>query len=148
MTVKIINRINTINYENWSKYYIQYLTFNKNQIKERNLQKLWKWLNNPHHPQKGIFAIIEKNIIGHAHYRGSPNTVRGNDIGFLDDIYINQKYRNTGVAYKIMKKLCIEGKKNKWELIRWNCSSENTNAINFYKKFAKKLEWHTFEIKI
>ena len=148
MTVKIINQINTINYENWKKYYIQYLTFNKNKIKERNLKKLWEWLNSPHHPQKGIFAIIEKNIIGHAHYKSSPNPVRGNDIGFLDDIYVNQQYRNTGVAYKIIKKLCLEGKINKWELIRWNCSSDNTNAINFYNKFAKKLEWHTFEIKI
>ena len=92
--------------------------------------------------------FIEKNIIGHAHYRGSPNPVRGKDIGFLDDIYVNPKHRNTGVAYKIIERLSIEGKKNKWELIRWNCSSENTNAINFYNKFAKKLEWHTFEIKI
>jgi len=148
MIIKIINEINIINYENWREYYIQYLIFNKNKIKERNLKKLWEWLNNPLHPQKGIFAIIEKNIVGHAHYRGSPNPVRGKDIGFLDDIYVNPKYRNTGVAYKIIEKLSIEGKKNKWELIRWNCGSENTNAINFYSKFAKKLEWHTFEIKI
>jgi|TARA_B100000959_G_scaffold259277_1_gene294807 GNAT superfamily N-acetyltransferase len=86
--------------------------------------------------------------VGHAHFRGAPNSVRGDDIGFLDDIYIKSDYRKIGIASKLIKKLAIEGKKNKWKVIRWNCGFDNSNAIQFYKKFATKLKWHTFEIKL
>ena len=148
MKIKIVMQIEKIEYENWKNHYIKYLIFNKYKIKEKNLKKLWEWLNNSHHPQKCIFALVKKDIVGHAHFRGEPNPVRGKDIGFLDDVYIKPEYRKMGIANKLIEKLVIEGKKNKWELIRWNCGFNNVGAIKFYKKFAKGLKWHTFEIKL
>ena len=148
MKIRIVTQIDKINYEDWKNHYIKYLIFNKNKITEKNLKKLWEWLNDNSHPQKALFALVDKNIAGHAHYRGFPNAVRGKDLGFLDDIFVNPKYRKLGVASKLMKKLRMEGKKNKWELIRWNCGFNNVGAIKFYKKFAKGLNWHTFEIKL
>ena len=148
MKIKIIDQIEKIKYEDWKNHYIKYLIFNKNKIAEKNLKKLWEWLNDHSHPQKVIFALVDKNIAGHAHYRGSPNAVRGKDVGFLDDIFVNPEYRKLGVASTLMKKLRMEGKNNNWELIRWNCNFDNLIANNLYLKTAKKLDWNTFEMKI
>jgi len=148
MLIKILDQIEKIKYDDWKNHYIQYLTFNKNNIDEKNLLNLWNWLNNPQHPQKGIFALFSNDIVGHAHYRGAPNAVRGKDVGFLDDIFVNLKHRNKGIASKLLNKLKEEVKKNNWELIRWNCSYENIAATNLYLKIAKKMEWNTFELKI
>ena len=38
MTIKIIDQIYKIDYNDWKKHYIQYLIFNKNKIKEKNLK--------------------------------------------------------------------------------------------------------------
>ena len=148
MDIKVIDKIEKIDYEIWKSDFINYLIFNKNKVKEKNLKTLWKWLNTSNHPQEGIFALCKKNIIGHAHFRSAPNSVRGENVGFLDDIFVKPEFRKKGVANKLIKKLVTIGRKNKWELIRWNCGYNNFEAIKFYNTFAKKLKWHTFEIKL
>ena len=56
MKIKIIDQIEKIKYEDWRNHYIKYLIFNKNKIAEKNLKKMWEWLNDNSHPQKVIFA--------------------------------------------------------------------------------------------
>ena len=149
MKIKIIDQIKSIKYDDWKSHYIKYLTFNKNRISEKKLISFWKWLNDINHVSNLIVAINnDKNIIGHLHYKFSPNAVRGKNIGFLDDIYVDTQYRKLGIAKKLINHLVKIGKKNKWEIIRWHCDTNNYDAINYYLKFSNKKKWYTFELKI
>lgn len=149
MRIIITDKINLIKYGQWKLHYIKYLKFNKNKISEKKLKNLWNWLNDKNHATNLIIAInLDNNILGHIHYKFSPNTVRGEYIGFLDDIYINIKYRKLGIAKKLINYLLKIGKENNWELIRWHCDIKNYDAINYYQKISNKKEWCTFELKL
>lgn len=149
MLIKITDKIEYIKYKNWKLHYIEYLKFNKNKIQEKNLKNLWKWLNDKNHTSNLIIAINDKKeILGHIHYKISPNPVRGKDIGFLDDIFIIPEYRNLGIAKKLINHLKKIGKRKKWDIIRWHCDIENEIAIKYYLKFSNKKNWYTFELKV
>jgi len=148
MPVKIIDKIELIEFDKWKTHYIKYLIFNKNKVSQKNIINLWKWLTNKKHPSNIIIAIYKNDIVGHIHYKFLSNPVRGKNIGFIDDIYIDKKYRKSGIAKKLIKHLLKIGKKNKWDVIRWNCDMQNDKAINFYLKFSKILQWHTFELQV
>ena len=36
---------------------------------------------------------LDDNIVGFAHYRRMPSPLRGQDIGFLDDLFVDPKHR-------------------------------------------------------
>ena len=106
-------------------------------------------MNDKNHASNLIIAINDKKeILGHIHYKISPNPVRGKDIGFLDDIFIIPKYRNLGIAKKLINHLKKIGKRKKWDIIRWHCDIDNEIAIQYYLKFSNKKNWYTFEIKV
>ena len=149
MIVKIIDQIEHIKFSAWKIHYIKYLRFNKNIILEKNLKKLWNWLSDKNHTSHLIVAIDDKeNILGHIHYKIIPNTVRGENIGFLDDIFVDSKYRKLGIAKKLFNHLKKIGKSQKWNIIRWHCDIENNLAVNYYLKFSNKKNWYTFELKV
>jgi len=53
---------------------------------------------------------------------------------YLDDIYIQEKYRGRGLGSKLMDEVFAMAKKENCRKIRWQVSKWNTNAIEFYKK--------------
>jgi ribosomal protein S18 acetylase RimI-like enzyme len=130
--------------ENWEKLYRGYADFYKVEINEKILQTVWSWLNDKNHEVQGIVYEVEENIIGFAHYRRMPSPLRGQDIGFLDDLFVDPGHRGKKIGEKIINELKKISKSKGWNLIRWITRDNNLRAKTLYDRVAEKTNWETY----
>ena len=143
----MIRKIKIKDKENWKKLYKGYANFYKSAINERILDTVWSWLMDKNHEVKGIVYEIDGNLTGLAHYRAMPRPLRGKYIGFLDDLYVDPAYRNQKIGQKLMNKIKIISKLEKWDLVRWITRQDNIKAKSLYDKISQKTDWEVYEMK-
>ena len=79
--------------EKWKILYKGYADFYNVKINDQILETVWSWLLDKNHDVNGIVCEVDKNIVALAHFRRMPRPLKGMYIGFLDDLFVNQKYR-------------------------------------------------------
>ena len=133
--------------ENWIKLYCGYARFYKVPMKQEILDTLWSWIHDEIHVVNGICYEIEDKIVGIAHYRTMPRPIKGQYIGFLDDLFVDEHFRGQKIAQKLIKYLKSISKENKWDGIRWITHSSNETAKKLYDKIAKKQDLNYMNLK-
>ena len=132
--------------KDWEKLYRGYADFYKVEMNDEILNTVWKWLFDQNHEVSGLVYEENSKVIAIAHYRKMPSPLRGKYIGFLDDLYVDPKYRRNGIGEKIIKELNAISKKNNWNLVRWITRDDNTIAKSLYTKLSKKTNWEVYEL--
>ena len=143
----LIREIQLKDKEQWKKLYKDYADFYKAEMNDKILQTVWKWLHDKNHEIKGLVYEVDKNIVGFAHYRRMPRPLKGQDIGFLDDLFVDPKYRGQRIGEKILDELKKISKSKGWNLIRWITRSDNLRAKSLYDRVAEKTTWDLYELK-
>ena len=69
------------------------------------LETVWSCLHDKNHELNGIVYQIDGNIVALAHYRRMPRPLRGQDIGFLDALFVDPKYRGKKIGEKMLNEL-------------------------------------------
>ena len=101
----MIRKIKRKDKENWIKLYCGYAKFYKVPMKQEILDTLWSWIHDENHVVNGICYEIEDKIVGIAHYRKMPRPIKGQYIGFLDDLFVDEHFRGQKIAQKLIKYL-------------------------------------------
>ena len=91
--------------ENWSKLYKAYADFYKVPMNKEILGTLWEWIHDDNHIVNGICYELKDRIVGIAHYRTMPRLIRGQYIGFLDDLFVEPNFRGQKIAQKLINHL-------------------------------------------
>ena len=95
------------------------------------------------------FFVAEKKgeIVGMAFCIIKYSTWKGKCL-FLEDFYVKEKFRRTGIGQKLFKEIIKEAHKNKLGRIMWQVLDWNKPAIKFYKKMGAKISsnWLNGEI--
>ena len=133
--------------ENWAKLYKGYAKFYKVPMNKGILDTLWGWIHDESHIVKGICFELENRIVGIAHYRTMPRPIKGEYIGFLDDLYVEPNFRGQKIAQKLISYLKSLSKANNWNGIRWITHSSNKNAKKLYDKIANNTGFELYELK-
>jgi ribosomal protein S18 acetylase RimI-like enzyme len=76
-----------------------------------------------------------------------PRRLRGQDIGFLDDLYVDPRHRGQKIGEKILHKLKEISKSKGWNLIRWITHDDNLRAKFLYDRVSEKTNWDVYELK-
>ncbi len=84
--------------EQWEKLYRGYADFYKVEMNDKILQTVWSWLYDKNHEVNGLVYEVDGNIVGLAHYRRMPSPLRGQDIGFLDDLLLTRNIEGKELA--------------------------------------------------
>ena len=113
---------------NWTKLYNGYADFYKVQMNTGILDTLWDWIHDKNHIVNSICFELEGKIAGIAHYRTMPRPIKGQYIGFLDDLFVEPDFRGQKIAQKLINHLKSLSKTNNWDGIRWITHSSNENA--------------------
>ena len=132
----------------WEKLYKGYADFYKVEMNDKILQTLWDWMHDKNHEVNGLVYEIDGNIVGLAHYRRMPSPLRGQDIGFLDDLFVDPDYRGQRIGEKILNELKKISESKGWNLIRWITYDDNVRAKSLYDRVAKKTSWELYELKL
>ena len=143
----MIRKLELKDKENWTKLYNGYANFYKVPMNTGILDTLWSWIHNDNHIVNGICYELEGKIVGIAHYRTMPRPIRGQYIGFLDDLFVEPDFRRKKIAQKLINHLKSLSKSNNWDGIRWITHSSNDNAKKLYDKIANNTGFELYELK-
>ena len=131
----------------WEKLYRDYATFYNVEMNETILQTVWIWLHDKNHEVNGLVYEVEDNIVGFTHYRRMPSPLRGEYIGFIDDLFVDPKYRGKKIGEKLIIKMREISKSKGWNLVRWITRNDNTRAKSLYDRVSEKTNWDVYELK-
>jgi len=134
--------------EQWEKLYKIYADFYKVEMNDKILQIVWKWLHDKSHEVNGLVYEVDGNIVGLAHYRRMPSPLRGQDIGFLDDLFVDPEHRGQRIGEKLINKLKEISKSKRWNLVRWITREDNLRAKSLYNRVSEKTTWDVYELKL
>ena len=133
--------------EKWTKLYNSYADFYKVPMNTGILDTLWNWIHDKNHVVNGICFELDNKIVGIAHYRTMPRPIKGQYIGFLDDLFVEPEMRGQKIAQKLINHLKSLSKVNNWDGIRWITQSSNENAKKLYDKIANNTGFELYELK-
>ena len=143
----MIRKLEQKDKENWTKLYNGYADFYKVPMNTGILDTLWSWIQDENHDVKAICFELERQIIGIAHYRTMPRPIKGQYIGFLDDLFVEPEFRGQKIAQKMISYLKSMSKANNWNGIRWITHSSNKTAKILYDKIGKNTGFELYELK-
>ena len=132
----------------WEKLYKSYADFYKVEMNDKILQIVWKWLHDKNHEVNRLVYEVDGNIVGLAHYRKMPSPLRGQDIGFLDDLFVDPEHRGQRIGEKFINKLKEISKSKRWNLVRWITREDNLGAKSLYNRVSEKTTWDVYELKL
>lgn len=92
---------------------------------------------------KALLINLDDVVIGYVIYFFNFSTFLGRAGIYIEDLYINEKYRGKGVGRQAFNTLVHIAKENKCERIEWTCLNWNEPSLNFYKSIGakKNTEW-------
>ena len=143
----MIREIKLTDKEQWENLYEGYAKFYKVEMNKTILKTVWNWIHDKNHEVEGIVYEINNKIVGLAHYRKIPRPLRGQEIGFLDDLYVDPDYRRKGIGENFLNYLKELSKSRGWNLVRWLTHDDNIKAKSLYDRVAEKTNWDLYELK-
>ena len=105
-------------------------------------------MHDKNHEVEGFVYEADGNIVGLAHYRRMPSPLRGQDIGFLDDLFVDPKHRGQKIGEKLINKMKEISKSRGWNLVKWITRDDNLRAKSLYDRVAKKTNLGCVRIKM
>ena len=143
----MIRKFNKDDFKRWSNLYQEYASFYNVPMNMDILETLWEWINDENHIVNGICFELNNKILGIAHYRTMPRPIKGQYIGFLDDLFVDPDFRGQKIAQKLISHLKSLSEANNWDGIRWITHSSNKNAKKLYDKIANNTGFELYELK-
>ena len=142
-----VRPLSSSDWDSWRRLYLGYAEFYAVETNEDKLSTLFGWLLDPGHVCDGLVAANDDlSIVGLAHFRSMPSPLRGTEIGFLDDLFVDPLSRGSGVAEALLKEVDNIAGKRGWDVVRWITRDGNYRARGLYDRIAVKSDWVTYEM--
>lgn len=137
-------------FDDWCRLYHGYAEFYNVSMNDEILNTTWSWIMDSNHEVNGFIAYIEGDEVacGLAHVRRMPRPLGGNEIGFLDDLFVDPRSRGNKVGDALFNALSVHGKQKGWPKIRWITADDNYRARGLYDKLSVKTMWNTYEMTL
>ena len=144
----MIRKLEQKDKENWIKLYNCYADFYKVPMNTGSFRHCY----GDGFTMKAMMLMVlcfelEGKIVAIAHYRTMPRPIKGQYIGFLDDLFVEPDFRGQKIAQKLISHLKSLSKANNWDGIRWITHSSNENAKKLYDKIANNTGFELYELK-
>ena len=143
----MIREIQLKDKDQWKKLYRGYADFYKAEINDKILQTVWGWLNDNKHELQGIVYEVDNKIVALAHFRRMPRPLKGQDICFLDDLFVDPQHRGQKIGEKLIYRIREISKSRGWSLVRWITRDDNLRAKSLYDRISEKTNWDVYELK-
>lgn len=135
--------------QQWQQLYYGYAEFYEVEMNQQILDTVWQWIFDD---SQNFYALVardeQNNLVGLMHYRKMPSPLRGTNVGFLDDLYVDSSQRGSGIVDQLFVALRQQGKEHGWPLIRWITAESNYRARAVYDRLADKTHWQTYSLVI
>lgn len=130
----------------WDVLFQGYADFYGRPSDEAHKDVVWGWLMNPAHELEGFVALSGTSPVGLAHVRRMPSPLRGCDVGFLDDLFVDPVARGERVGEALLAFLAEHARRRGWPVVRWITGDDNYRARTLYDRVARKTAWNLYEM--
>ncbi len=132
----------------WLDLYTKYAEFYETELTDQRALVLWSWLTAPEHEESGFVAVDGDRIVGLAHVREFARPLEGDRGLFLDDLFVAEEERNSGVGHTLIEHVRSLAQQRGLGVVQWITAQDNTAAQRVYDSVATRTSWVTYEIDL
>ena len=134
-----IRTIRDGDFTEWKGLFEKYLKFYETTVTHEVLKKTFERLTNSDKKnQNGLVAQKDSKLIGFAHFIYHPHNWKVEDVCYLQDLFVEEKFRGFGVAYSLMTSIYSEADKHKTPTVYWLTQDFNMRARKLYDRVGAK----------
>jgi ribosomal protein S18 acetylase RimI-like enzyme len=148
MSKTAIANIGENDFDDWRQMFVYFAILHDVSPTPEGVARTWGWLCDPTHPETGLIVRVRDDVVGFVHYRLQPSALRGTQILYLDDLFIAEAHRGSGVADDMMDRLREIAQTHGCSAIRLDTHATNKRARRFYERHAKNTNWTTYEMTV
>ena len=112
------------------------------------IERVWTWITTPGGPLEGRVARLGSGeMVALMHFRDVPRPFHGILGGYMDELYVAESVRGTGVAAIMLDALRDIGRARGWRDVRWITSESNPRSCAFYDRETSRTKFVTYEIR-
>ena len=148
MSKTAIANIGENDFDDWRQMFVDFAILHDVSPTPEGVARTWGWLCDPTHPETGLIVRVRDDVVGFVHYRLQPSALRGTQILYLDDLFIAEAHRGSGVADDTMDRLREIAQTHGCSAIRLDTHATNKRARRFYERHAKNTNWTTYEMTV
>jgi ribosomal protein S18 acetylase RimI-like enzyme len=143
-----IEPISPRRYDEWRRHYGRYAEALGEPVDDAIATTVWSWLLARTHGVEGLLAIDEADrVAGFVHFRPFARTLHGNEACFLDDLWIDEPRRGSGLAEALIDAVCTIARERGWTEVRWVSNEDNARARRLYERIATDGRLITYRIR-
>jgi ribosomal protein S18 acetylase RimI-like enzyme len=75
-----------------------------------------------------------------------PSPLRGANVGFLDDLFVDLAQRGGEVANALIRAVDVIAGQREWDVVRWITRDDNYRARGLYDKLSTRSNWLVYEM--
>lgn len=130
----------------WERLYRGYAAFYAVPMSDAVLAATWRWLMGPERRVEGLVALRRGELVGLAHFRAFPEPLLGQELGFLDDLFVPPAHRGQGTGRKLIEAVAAIARERGWPVLRWITARDNAAARSLYDQLAQATPWVTYDL--
>lgn len=135
--------------EAWRSHYFRYAAALGESADDATAATVWSWLLARTHGVEGVFAIDnDDEFVGFVHFRPFPRTLDGNEACFIDDVWVTESHRGTGLAEALIEHVRTLARERGWTHVRWVTDTKNARARALYARIADDANLVTYRTAI
>ena len=132
----------------WRAHYGRYAEALGEPVDDAVATTVWSWLLARTHGVEGLLAVDEhERLAGFAHFRPFPRTLNGNEACFLDDLWVDEPHRGSGLAEALIAAVGVRAQERGWTEVRWVADEHNRRARALYERVAVDGRLVTYRIR-
>ena len=121
----------------WRRLWDGYLTFYKVTLEPEVTTATWARILDPASAVSMRVADKDGELAGFAIHLSHPSTWVKNSDCYLEDLYLDAKFRGAGIGRELLDDLVALCKKNGWERLYWHTDEGNATARKLYDSYVK-----------
>ena len=135
--MKQVRTVQESDYSDWLGLWRQYLLFYKSEVSDEITLNTWSEILKPDGAFKAFVAEIDSEPAGFAHCFLRPSTWHEVGYLYLEDLFVDPKYRGAGVGRALLDKAAEYGRVIGAEKLYWITKEDNAQARALYDSFVK-----------
>lgn len=121
----------------WRALWIAHFDFHQTELPPEVTDSTWRRILDPQSTLSMRVAIVDGELAGYALYFAHPSSWVMADDCYLEDLYINERFRGRGIGRALMDDLVALSRKNGWSHLYWHCHESNADARRLYDQYIK-----------
>ena len=136
-------------FDAWRAHYLRYSAALGENADDAIAATVWSWLLARTHGVEGLLAIGDDDqLCGFVHFRPFPRTLDGNEACFLDDVWVTESHRGTGLAQALIDRVRALSRERGWTHVRWVTEANNARARGLYDRIAEDANLVTYRVAV